>query len=145
MLKNVRLSRITLAAILAAVSLALAPAALASKSGHGGSPGSTSGYTVTVSPQGPYYFGEAISITTNAPLYPGNPGPWIELDCYQNGALVLAAGHAGFPSGWYYNQPFHLGPTYLWTSGPAGCTVTVFHESGRQTITDATTSFLVSG
>ena len=63
MLKNVRLSRTALAAIVAVVSLALAPAALASKSGHGGSPGSTAGSTVTVSPQGPYYFGEAISVT----------------------------------------------------------------------------------
>jgi hypothetical protein len=144
MLKNVALSRTALGAIVAAVSLALAPVALASKSGRGGSPESSS-YAVTVGPTGPYYFGEAISITTNAPLYPGNLGPWIELDCYQNGTLVLAAGHAGFPSGWYYDQPFHLGPTYLWTSGPAGCTVTVFHESARKTITDATTSFPVGG
>jgi hypothetical protein len=146
MLKNVPLSRTALIAIVAAVSLALAPVALASRSGRGGSAGgTTSSYAVTISPTGPYYFGEAISITTNAPLYPGNLGPWIELDCYQNGTLVLAAGHAGFSSGWYYEQPFHLGPTAKWTSGPGSCTVTVFHESGHKTITDATTSFSVSG
>jgi hypothetical protein len=130
-----------LIASVGALCLALAPAALAGKSGGS----NTSSYTVTVSPAGPYYFSEAVSITTNAPLYPNNLGPWIELDCYQNGTLVEAAGHAGFPSGWYYEQPFHLGPTYRWTSGPANCRVTVFHESGHKTITDATTSFAVSG
>jgi hypothetical protein len=126
------------------LALAFVPIAVAAKGGKpsGGSSGS---YTVTVSPGGPYSFGESIYITTNAPMYPNNSGPWISLACYQNGALVGGWTHAGFPSGWYYNWPYQLGPTQSWAGGAADCKVSVFHQSNNKSITDASTSFHVDG
>src|SRR5439155_25015084 len=108
--------------------------------------GSTAGsYSVTVSPAAPYSFGESISVTTNAPLYPNNARPWIGLTCTQNGTTVLTGSHAGFSGGWYYNWPFKLGPTNSWSGGSANCTVTVWHQSSRKQVTDASTSFFVNG
>jgi len=138
-----------IALVAALLALVLVPAASAGKGGgasHGGGGGSTSGgsYTVTISPAGPYRFGEAIYVTTNAPLYPNGAGPYIWLRCYQNGVLVASGDHAAFPSGWYYNWPFNLGPTGSWTGGAANCTVSVVHTSGSKVSTDATTSFQVS-
>ena len=132
-------------ALIAAASF-LVPAALAGKGRPGGGSGGTTGgsYSVTVSPAGPYKFGEAIYVTTNAPMYPNNAGPYIDLSCTQNGVVVATGDHAGFPAGWYYNWPFYLGPTQSWTGGAANCTVKVFHTGSKQ-VTDATTSFPVSG
>jgi hypothetical protein len=146
-----RTIRIALLAALAAA-LVVVPFALAGKGGGGGggggggSTGGTGGsYTVTVSPAGPYVFGEAIYVTTNDPVYPNNSGPWIELTCYQNGVLVASGDHAGFSAGWYYNWPFYLGPTQSWSGGAANCNVRVFHTTNTKQVTDATTSFAVSG
>ncbi|MDP9332751.1 MAG: hypothetical protein M3Q30_05510 [Actinomycetota bacterium] len=138
-----RTTGLALRAIVVVGVLAVAPSAYAAKhtAGAGGSGGGT--YAVSVSPAGPYNFGEKIYVTTNAPIYPNNQGPWIELRCYKNGALVATDGHAGFPAGWYYNWPFYLGPSQSWTSGAADCTVTVVHQSHNKVVTDATKSFHV--
>jgi hypothetical protein len=120
--------------------------AFAAKGGHGGgASGATGGYSVTVTPGGPYTFGEEISVTTNAPVYPNNTGPWIELKCYQGTVLVMSDSHAGFSAGWYYNWPFYLGPTQYWASGAADCTVRVWHQANNRQVTDAKTSFHVDG
>jgi hypothetical protein len=103
----------------------------------------TGSYTVTVSPDGPYYFGEQIWVTTNDPIYPNGRGPYIWLKCYQNGQIVASGDHAAFPDGWYYNWPFTLGPTQIWTSGAADCTITVIHTRHNRIVVDATTSFHV--
>ncbi|HET8822924.1 MAG TPA: hypothetical protein VFM57_15370 [Thermoleophilaceae bacterium] len=132
-----------LAVVVLAVSLALVPAALAGKSKPGGGGGGS--YSVTVSPGGPYSFGQAVSITTNDPVYPNGAGPYIWLKCYQNGVLVGSADEAAFPGGWYYGQPFTLGPSGSWTSGPATCDVTVVHMGKSRAIVDASTSFAVNG
>src|SRR5258708_1174768 len=115
--------KLALRAIVVVGVLAVAPSAYAAKhtAGGGGSGGGT--YTVSLTPAGPYNFGEQVYVTTNAPIYPNNQGPWIELKCYQNGVLVASGDHAGFPSGWYYNWPFNLGPTQSWSSGAADCTI----------------------
>ena len=126
--------------VLALGSLFVAPAFAGKPSGGGSNTGT---YSVTVSPGGPYSFGEQIYVTTNAPIYPNNTGPWIQLMCSQNGTVVGAGTHAGFSSGWYYNWPFKLGPTQSWASGAADCTITVFHQSHSKTVTDATKSFHV--
>ena len=157
MTTNSRVVRIALS-IAAVAALVLVPTAVAGKGGGGGGTpdrgggggggggGSTGGvYSVAVTPSGPYSFGQQISVTTNAPIYPNNTGPWISLTCYRNGAKVLGTDHAGFPGGWYYNSPFWLGPSQAWTSGSADCTVTVFHQSNRKIVTDALTSFHVNG
>jgi hypothetical protein len=109
------------------------------------SAGSGGSYSVTVSPAGPYSFSEKVYTTTNAPVYPNNTGPWLELTCYQNGVVVASGDHAGFPDGWYYNWPWDLGPTQSWAGGAADCTVKVFHQSHNKLVTDATTSFHVNG
>jgi hypothetical protein len=98
---------------------------------------------VTVDQAAPYHFGQQITVTTDAPISPGNTGPWIEMICSQQGSVVLAADHAGFSGGWYYGWPFPLGPTQMWTSGAADCTVKVFHQQRNKIVVDATTSFHV--
>jgi hypothetical protein len=143
-----RPAAIFLVLALAVLALALVPATLASKGGNagaGGKPGGGGGgsSTVSVDPAGPYHFGQAVYVTTNAPIYPNNTGPWISLECYQNGVKVGGADHAGFPGGWYYGDPFYLGPSQMWTGGAADCTVRVYHQQNRRTVTDATTSFHV--
>jgi hypothetical protein len=130
--------------IAALLALALVPVAFAGK-GNGGSGSATGGsYTVTVSPTGPYFFGEAIYVTTNAPIYPNGAGPYIWLRCYEKGVLVASGDHAAFPGGWYYNWPFNLGPTGSWSGGAASCTVSVVHKNNNKVVTDASTSFEVS-
>jgi hypothetical protein len=143
MFKKNSVLRVALVASVAALCLAFASIALAAKGGGGST--STSSYSVSVSPEGPYYFGEEVNTTTNDPMYPNNTGPWIEMQCFQNGARVMAAVHAGFPNGWYYNWPWHLGPTMKWTGGAANCTVTVSHEAHHKNVIDAATSFNVNG
>jgi hypothetical protein len=130
-----------LAGVALVLSLALVPAALAGKGQPSGG-GGGGGYSVTVSPAGPYSFGDEIYTTTNAPEVSQS---YISLICSQNGAVVLSGSHANWSGGWYYNWPWMLGPTQSWTSGPASCTVTVFQSGGKKTVTEATTSFQVSG
>jgi len=123
-------------------SLITAPAFAGKPSGGGSNTGT---YSVTVTPGGPYSFGQQIYTTTNTPVYPNGAGPWIELMCYQNGTLVASGDHAGFSAGWYYNWPWNLGPTQSWSGGAADCTVRVFHTGHSKQVTDATTSFHVDG
>jgi hypothetical protein len=130
----------TVVATLLSVSIIAADAA-----GKGGSRTTGGGYTVTVSPAGPYTFGQDVYTTTNAPLYPNNTGPWIDMKCVQNGVTVLTGGHAGFEAGWYYNWPWKLGPTQSWSGGAADCTVVVYHQQNNKIVNDATTSFHVNG
>jgi hypothetical protein len=135
--------RVALGASVATLCLAFASSALAAKGG-GSTGGAGGSYTVTVSPEGPYHFGEEVYTTTNDPIYPNNTGPWITMHCFQNGTRVLAETHAGFPAGWYYNWPWPLGPTMDWTGGAANCTVTVSHEARHKNVIDAVTSFDVT-
>lgn len=144
-----KISRIALSAAVIVLALALVPLALAgkgsgggTKGGGGGGGGTTSGggYSVTVSPAGPYTFGETVDISSNAPQVSGT---YINLACYQNGALVGSWVHADWSAGWYYGWGFVLGPTQSWLSGSANCTVTV--TSGSRSSTVASTSFSVSG
>jgi hypothetical protein len=119
----------------------VAGTAFAAKSGRI----SSGSYTATVTPTGTHNFGDTVYITTNAPIYPNNTGPFIWLKCYQGSTLVLTSDHAAFPSGWYYNWPFELGPTQSWSGGAADCTVKVVHQNRNKVVTDATTSFHVGG
>ena len=134
-----RRAALTCGIALALGSLFMAPA-VAGKPSGGGTSGSS--YTVSVTPGGPYSFGESVNATTNVPE---SMTPWIALSCYVNGTLVLGSTHAGFSTGWYYNTPFQLGPSQSWSGGPANCTIAVTHSSHNKTITDASTSFYVNG
>jgi hypothetical protein len=133
-------------AVAALTTLGASAPALAAKGGNGGAPHggntSTGSYTVTVDQAGPYQFGEQVTFTTNAPAVQGS---YMWLKCYQGSTTVLATDHANFASGWYYGDPFWLGPTQSWGSGDADCTMTVVHTTQNKVVTDATTSFHVTG
>jgi hypothetical protein len=107
--------------------------------------GGTGSYSASLSPSGPYTFGQEIFVTTNAPVYPNNTGPWVDVSCTQSGTKVYDVTHAGFDGGWYYNWSFTLGPTYMWTGGAADCKVWVYHQSHNKFVTDATSYFQVDG
>ena len=129
------------AVIVLAFALVVVPAALAGKGG--GAPGGNGAYTVSVDQAAPYRFGQEITVTTNAPVYPN--ATWIELGCYQAGIKVLASTHAGFPEGWYYGWPFNLGPTQIWAGGGADCELVVWHQSRNKRVVDARATFRVDG
>jgi hypothetical protein len=132
------------AGIAAVAAIVLTAPAFAGKGGARGA-GTDPSSTVTVSPGGPYVFGESVYTTTDVTVPAGSTGPWIGLACYQNGVLVESGSHAGFSGGLGFNYPWVLGQTGLWTSGAGDCTVTVFHQSNNKIVTDATTSFHVDG
>ena len=128
----------------AAALLAFAPIALAGKGGQGGNTGgtgTTGSYTLTLSPAGPYVFGESVYATTNVPV---SLAPFIWMKCYQNGVLVGTSDHAAFPGGWYYGWAFGLGPSASWSGGAADCTFTVVHSSSNKTATDASMTIHVT-
>jgi hypothetical protein len=131
---------VVLAGVLLVLSLALVPAAFAGKGGPGGGGGGGGSYSVSVSP-GPYAFGQEIWTTTNAPQVSQS---YISLICSRNGTVVLSGTHANWSGGWYFNSPWYLGPTQSWSGGAANCTVTVF-QSGKKSVTEATTTFPVNG
>lgn len=97
--------------------------------------------TVSVSP-GPYTFAQTVQVTTDAPtgLY-----PWLALSCTQNGQVVGTATHAAFPGGYYYGQPFSLGPSLAWTGGGADCTFTAEHLTNGRLVVDGRTTIRVEG
>lgn len=141
-----RTSGVWIAAVVAVGALLLLPSLAAGGKGNGGGGGPQTGstrYTVTISPSVPYRFGQAIYVTTDTPMYANGDGPYIWLRCSQGGTEVLATDHAGFPTGWYYGDPFYLGPTQMWTSGAADCTVSVVHRARNKFILDAQQSFHV--
>ncbi len=137
-----KISRIAPGIAVLALALTLVPVALAGKGGGGAQ--STSSYSITISPSGPYYFGEQVYVTTDAPIYPSSEGPWLAMMCYQNGALVGNATHSGFPGGWYYGWPFNLGPSLSWTSGAADCTFTVGYQYTKKSVVVAKTTIHVN-
>jgi hypothetical protein len=143
-----RMTKHSFEAIAEASLIAMLVVGLMAGSAFAGKPAASSrggSYTATVSPDGPYTFGDSVHITTNAPMYPNNTGPWIWLKCYQDGVVVGSWDHAGFPGGWYCGWAFNLGPTQSWTGGDADCKVSVVHTSRNKVVTDATTSFHVDG
>ena len=72
-------------------------------------------------------------------------GPWLKLQCYQDGVLVLSDVRAGFEGGYGYGVPFVLGPTVRWIGGDADCTGILGHQGSRNFVTDATTKFVAKG
>jgi hypothetical protein len=137
------------------LALALVPAALAGKGGNGGG-GSGGGGTTTggsggsislvllSSADGLAHFGHQVTfnVSTSSTAY-----PWVTLDCYVGGALVLQTSNGIFATS--LNQTFTLGPTPLWSGGAADCTAWLQNwdsYSKRGSITNlASMSFHVYG
>ncbi len=87
-------------------------------------------------------FGDQVTFTYSPDPSLGN----IVLECFQNGVLVSSEQHGANAEAWSYHNPFTLGGTYLWSSGPANCVArldVIVH--GHNLTTVATTSFNVSG
>jgi hypothetical protein len=62
-------------------------------------------------------FGDVVTfnVSTTATLY-----PYVTVNCYQNGTLVLTQSNGIFPAS--LGQDFTLGPSALWQGGAASCT-----------------------
>jgi hypothetical protein len=121
---------------------------MAAKGGGGGKPpgGSTTGsYTVTIDQPGPYSLGQQVTVSTTVPQNVGGSSTWLSLTCMQGGQVVGAEDHANFPEGWYYQSPFTVGPSGMWTTGDASCTMRVYHFAGKRSVDDATTRFVFHG
>ena len=102
-----------------ALSLVLAPAALAKGPGGGSSPGLT--LVLMNSTDGLAHYGQNVTfrISTTATTQ-----PWVRLNCYQNGAWVYTSTVGYFPS-YPWDQYFTLS-SGNWTSGAGDCTATLF-------------------
>jgi hypothetical protein len=158
--RNPTAARIAYAAALLVLALTLVPAALAGKgggttgggghkSGGGGSTGGTSytGSFVGANPvmvtdtsgNGSPNAGDTVTFDVTSTA----PSPFVRLDCYQNGTLVMSETQGFFVS-WLWGQNYYLGG-YVWTSGAANCTATLYSQSSTGTVepTEATLSFQV--
>jgi hypothetical protein len=133
--------RFALTASMGALCLALAPAALAAKSGGGGSGGGSSVSVVMVKDlngNGLPNWGDTVTFDVSTTV----TYPEIELECVQNGRLVLRQGAGFFPS-YMWSKDFTL-QSSSWTGGAADCTATLFYFTKSRTYrTLATLSFHV--
>ncbi len=132
--------RKTVALILAASVVALAPAAASPASA--GKPAPASSSSLTIDQAGPYVVGDVV---TFAPSTTATTKPWEQLKCYQGVTLVLNESH---PDYWpnALNDPgaFALGPTDMWQQGGADCVATLQMNTKRGMQTLATLSFSVA-
>ena len=143
MLMNKFPPRSALTATVAALCVALAPAALAAKgvSAHKGGGGGTSGGTGTISvvlvnsTDGLPHWGQEVTFNVSTTA---TTEPWVELKCYQNGALV-GQGRKGFWEESLSSRRFTL-RSAAWTGGAADCTAYLQTPQGAQL---ASTSFHV--
>jgi hypothetical protein len=133
--------RSALTASIGALCLALAPAALAAKSGGGGSGGSSSLSPVMVNDlngNGLPNWGDTVTFDVSTTV----TYPEVELECFQNGTVVLRQGAGFFPS-YMWSKDFTL-RSASWTGGPADCIATLFYFTKSRTYrTLATVSFHV--
>lgn len=72
-------------------------------------------------------------------------GPWIELQCKQDGEVVYREWRAAFDGGYRYGEPHNLGPSEAWQEGEADCTGILGHYSKNfsKFMKDATVDFHV--
>jgi len=149
--RNTPSLRIAFTAGVVILALALVPVALAGKGGGGkgggggggggGSTSSGSGSLTLVlmnSTDGLPHFGQDVTFNVSTTA----SQPWVHLQCFQNGAMVLE-GHYGAYSGYPYWQYFQLGPTGYWTGGAADCTAYLEVYTGSSWAKIGSTSFHV--
>jgi hypothetical protein len=132
------------------IALAVVPAALAGKGGHGGGGGgtTTSGSSsisgpVVVKDEGTAGLSRLDTVTFNVSTT-ATDEPFVNLRCFQNGALVLN-GSAGFFA-WAMNAPYFdfTLTSGMWSSGAADCTAYLQKSTSRGWSTIASTSFHVN-
>jgi hypothetical protein len=133
---------------LALLALVLIPATFAAKGGQaGGKPGGGSGGGNSVSlhllnGDTQPLFSHQVTFDVTASF----SQPWVNLNCYKDGAWVSGE-WGGFFAGSAYDQIFSLGPSNSWASGDADCTASLVEWTAKGSlVTRATTpSFHVYG
>lgn len=132
-------ARIALAAALV-LALALVPTGLAGKPGGGGT---TSNGTISLvlleSTDGLAHYGQRVTFDVSTTA---TTSPYVNLRCYQNGALV-GQGWEGFFEASIDDQIMVLGGSQAWQGGDADCTATLNKRTKRGWQQLATTSFHV--
>jgi hypothetical protein len=113
-------ARLGLLSATVALSIALAPAALADKGGGGGSVGggtstSTLSLVLLNSTDGLPHVGQKLTFNVSTTV---TSEPWVTLYCYQNGSLVYKGSNGIFPTS--LGQIFTLASN-SWTGGAADC------------------------
>jgi hypothetical protein len=108
-----------LAAVAAALTLSLAPNALAGKPGGGGGTGGTIALVMVkdANANGAPDYGDTVTFNVSTTA---TTQPYVTLDCYQGGTLVYQASNGIFAIS--LNQMFVLGGTTAWQGGAASCT-----------------------
>lgn len=116
--------RVALMAAVGALCLVLAPAALAAKGGGGGKPARGGTATISLvllnSTDGLPHYGQMVTFTISTTA---TAEPWVNLKCYQSGALV-ADGWNGYFDGSLTGRNFGL-YSPQWTGGAGDCTASV--------------------
>ncbi|HET8652019.1 MAG TPA: hypothetical protein VFM13_05560 [Gaiellaceae bacterium] len=128
--------------------LVLVPAALAAKGGGGKPGGSTSGSSISLAAPLVYdgngdglpNHGDVVLFTVSTTA---TTQPFVNLRCYQNGALVLNHWNGYFEGAFNYNRNFGLASS-AWQGGAAACTATLNKANRNGSWTQlASTSFHV--
>jgi hypothetical protein len=101
----------------AALGLVLASASLAAQGGRPGGHGDSSISLVVLNGATEPHLGGQVTFTVSTTE---STGPWVNVNCYQNGALVYSQWH-GFYADYLWDPVFSLGPTPSWQSGGAEC------------------------
>lgn len=131
------------------LALALVPAAIAAKGGNGGGKpngGSTSGSSIQLAPL--VYDANGNSLPNHGDVVTFNVSttattePFVNVRCYQNGALVLNSWQGYFDGALNDSRDFPLG-SGGWPSGAADCTANVDVYARNKWNVLATTSFHV--
>ena len=125
------------------IALVLTPAALAAKGrGGGGSAGVTGSLTLKMvtdrnGDRLPNWNDEVtFDVSSNAGY------PMVNLQCYQGSTLVQNQ-TVGFYVGWPWSKVFPLSDWYMWPSGGAECTATLYYQTRKGNVTLGTYSFRV--
>jgi hypothetical protein len=146
---NKRVAHVASIAILA-FALLLTPAALAAKGRGGGKPsgGSTSGSSIRLAPL--VFDANGNGLPNHADVVTFNVSttatfePFVNVRCYQNGALVLNSWQGYFEGALNSSRDFTLG-SGAWPSGAADCTASLDRYARNKWNVLATTSFHVAG
>ncbi len=104
----------------------------------------TSGNSVTLVQLNPTaggpYIGDKVTFKVSSSI----SSVWVKVECYQNSKMVYTDSRGFFPS-YPWGQTYTLGPTTVWTSGPASCKGDLITTTKRGTSVLASTSFNVAG
>jgi hypothetical protein len=140
---RIRHAAALLAIAISGVFIAAAPAAAGKPSGSSG--GKTSGTSTLElvaldSDDGVPHWGQRITFEVSSTA---TTQPQVDVNCYQDGQRVYVMWTGYYDSyPWPWTQVMTL-QSDAWTGGAADCVARLYYQSGRKTVTGATTSFHV--